>query len=49
MDFLWLANPTVTESMLMASLRHLHAVIEGNMDAKFVDEIKKIYWNAGDE
>lgn len=40
---LWLMHPTITEALLMAALRHLHAVIEG--DEKAAALAKQVYWN----
>lgn len=44
---LWLLNPTITEAMLQYSLRHLHAIIEG--DRASSSYYKKRYWNLEDE
>ncbi len=43
MESLWLQSPTITEALLMAALRHLHAVIEA--DRRAADKSKAIYWN----
>lgn len=43
MESLWLAKPSLVEAMLLAALRHLHAVIEG--DAEIAERAKKVYWN----
>lgn len=47
MESLWLMNPTITEAMLMAALRHLHAIIEG--DEEIIDAVKAEYWNLESE
>ena len=47
MKTLWLANPTITESILMKALRHLHAVIEG--DEVIAEFAKKEYWEVETE
>ncbi len=43
MKSLWTIEPTITEALLMAALRHLHAVIEADRWA--ADKCKAIYWN----
>ena len=47
MESLWLMHPTITEAMLMAALRHLHAVIEG--DELSAEKSKRQYWNLEEE
>ena len=46
LESLWLMHPTITEALLMAALRHLHAVIENNPVA--AKAAKRIYWNVED-
>lgn len=47
LESLWLMNTTITEALLMAALRHLHAVIEG--DDVSANRSKSIYWHAEDD
>lgn len=42
MESLWLLEPTFNEAILIAALRHLHAVIEG--DDLMAKEAKAAYW-----
>lgn len=47
MESLWLINPTITESILQAALRHLTAVLQGQpVMAKIA---KDMYWNVESE
>lgn len=47
MKSLWPLNPTLTEALLVAAIRHLHAVIEA--DRKAADASKKKYWDLESE
>lgn len=47
LSILWLAKPTFGEAMLMAALRHLHAVIED--DPEIAEHQKSLYWRIDDE
>lgn len=43
MQSLWIKNPTATEVILMAALRHLHALIED--DPHMAKICKEFYWD----
>jgi hypothetical protein len=47
MESLWLDKPTIHEALLQAALRHLHAVIEGDVGIAKVS--KDFYWNLESE
>lgn len=47
MESLWIDEPSITEYLLMAALRHLHAAIEGDREAAC--EAKKMYWDLESE
>lgn len=47
LESLWLLEPTITEALLMAAIRHLHAVIENNPRA--AKAAKEIYWDVESE
>lgn len=47
MESLWLMKPTISEAILIAALRHLHAVIEG--DEVMAALSKRAYWNLESE
>lgn len=47
MQSLWLIYPNINEALLMAALRHLHAVIEG--DAPGALAAKGVYWDVESE
>ncbi len=47
LESLWLMHPTITEALLMAALRHLHAVIEGHQAE--AESAKRVYWGVESE
>lgn len=42
LESLWTDTASITEHMLQAALRHLHAVIEG--DEEMAELYKPVYW-----
>jgi hypothetical protein len=47
MSILWPNTPSFVEGVMMAALRHLHAVIEG--DRETAARAKRLYWELVDE